>query len=104
MAAVVLAEGVSPEASVAEILGAGRCRLIPGSVALAEYQKECLANVHAFPALACCYLYFDFFRPLGAFTRSSSSRALACTFPVPRIAANAANWAARGRAAPCSHW
>ena len=53
MAAVVLAEAVSPGAYVTGILGAGRCRVIPGSVALAECPTEYLASVHATLALPC---------------------------------------------------
>lgn len=102
MAAVVLAEAVSPGASVVGIVGAGRCQVIHGSVALAECPTEYPASVHAILGYA-CYLYPVFFRPLGAFTHSASRRALACVFPMPRIAAKAANWALRGRDAPCSH-
>ena len=53
MAAVELAEAVFLAASVAGIVEAGRCRVIPGSVALAECPKGYLVSAHATPALAC---------------------------------------------------
>lgn len=49
------------------------------------------------------YLFAGFFRPLGAFTRSASRRALASVLPMPRTAAKAASWAFRGCDAPFSH-
>lgn len=102
VAAVVLAEAVSPGVSAVGIVGAGRCQVVHRSVALAECPAEYPASAHAILGYA-CHLYPVFFRPLGAFTRSASSRALASVFPMPRIAAKAANWALRGRDVPCSH-
>lgn len=63
--AAVLAEAVSPGAYVAETVGTRRCRVISGSVALAEYQKECLASVHAFLALGMLLPLSRFLSPLG---------------------------------------
>lgn len=102
VAAAVLAGAASPGVSVVEIVGAGRCRVIPGAVALAECPTEYLASVHACLAFA-CYFLPDFFRPFGTFTRNCSSRAFATVFPMRRTAPKAANWALRGRDVPCSH-
>ncbi len=52
MAAAVLAEAVSQGVSLVVIVGAGRCRVTPDSVALAECPTEYLENAHAILAVA----------------------------------------------------